>query len=60
MRRKRVLVTGGEGFLGSHICDRLLADVGRARDLLESKPQVAFDDGLRTTIDYFRHQLGAR
>lgn len=26
MRRNRVLVTGGGGFLGSHLCDRLLAD----------------------------------
>lgn len=23
---ERVLVTGGSGFLGSHLCDRLLAD----------------------------------
>ncbi|MFN8641845.1 MAG: UDP-glucuronic acid decarboxylase family protein [Candidatus Binatia bacterium] len=32
-------------------------DIGRARALLGWEPQVALEDGLRATIDYFRERL---
>jgi dTDP-glucose 4,6-dehydratase len=32
-------------------------DISRARDLLGWEPQVALEDGLRATIDYFRDRL---
>jgi len=46
---RRVLVTGGAGFLGSHLCDRLLAEGCRV---------VAFDNLLTGRMDNVQHLLG--
>jgi len=48
-RLRRVLVTGGAGFLGSHLCDRLLAEGCRV---------VAFDNLLTGRMDNVEHLLG--
>jgi dTDP-glucose 4,6-dehydratase len=47
--KKTILVTGGAGFLGSHLCDRLLA---------EGFGVVAMDNLLTGTIDNIAHLAG--
>ena len=46
---QRVLVTGGAGFLGSHLCERLLA---------EGKDVVCLDNLFTGSKDNIRHLLG--
>lgn len=50
MRRKRVLVTGGGGFLGSHLCDRLIAD---------GNDVICVDNLFTGDKANFRHLLGS-
>jgi dTDP-L-rhamnose 4-epimerase len=47
MRKKRVLITGGAGFIGSHLADALLARGYAVRALDSLVPQVHGQDGRR-------------
>lgn len=47
-RRPRSLVTGGAGFLGSHLCDRLIA---------EGHEVICLDNLLTSSLDNIRHLL---
>lgn len=49
MRRNRILVTGGAGFLGSHLCDRLLDD---------GNDVICVDNLFTGSKDNIRHLLG--
>ena len=49
MRKNRVLVTGGAGFLGSHLCDRLLRDGNEV---------ICLDNLFTGSKDNIRHLLG--
>ncbi len=49
MNKKRVLVTGGAGFLGSHLCDRFLA---------EGYSVIAMDNLLTGSLDNIDHLVG--
>jgi dTDP-glucose 4,6-dehydratase len=49
--KKRALVTGGAGFLGSHLCDRLL---------VEGYSVLAMDNLLTGTTDNIAHLAGNR
>ena len=48
-RLERVLVTGGAGFLGSHLCDRLIA---------EGCTVLVFDNLLTGKVENIQHLLG--
>ncbi len=59
---KRVLVTGGAGFIGSHLCARLLADGAEVLcvdNFYSGEPTVGLDPGLRQTIAYLTELLKA-
>ncbi|MEW6646159.1 MAG: UDP-glucuronic acid decarboxylase family protein [Pseudomonadota bacterium] len=47
--RKRILITGGAGFLGSHLCERLLA---------EGNDVICLDNFFTGTRDNIQHLLG--
>jgi len=47
--KQKVLITGGAGFLGSHLCDRMLA---------EGYDVVAMDNFLTGSIDNIKHLFG--
>lgn len=49
MRKTRVLVTGGAGFLGSHLCDRLIND---------GSDVICVDNLFTGSKDNIRHLLG--
>ena len=49
MKKNRVLVTGGAGFLGSHICDRLIKD---------GNDVICVDNLFTGSKDNIRHLLG--
>ncbi len=46
---KRILITGGAGFLGSHLCERLLA---------EGEEVLCLDNFFTGSKDNIRHLLG--
>ncbi len=49
MKKNRILVTGGAGFIGSHLCERLLAD---------GNDVICLDNLFTGSRDNIRHLLG--
>lgn len=51
MGKKKVLVTGGAGFLGSHLCDRMLA---------EGYKVIAMDNLITGSLENIEHLMGSQ
>jgi UDP-glucuronate decarboxylase len=57
---KRILVTGGAGFLGSHLCDRLLADGNEvlcADNLFTGRKQNIYHLLDNPRFEFLRHDI---
>ncbi len=51
MGKKRILITGGAGFLGSHLCDRFIA---------EDFHVIAMDNLITGSLDNIEHLMGLK
>jgi nucleoside-diphosphate-sugar epimerase len=69
-----VLVTGGAGFIGSHLCERLLAGqqsvvcldnfdpyyapASKAKEKLGYQPQIAEEEGITRFVEWYKGESG--
>ena len=54
---KNILVTGGAGFIGSHLIDRLFADVSRAKSRLDYMPKISIEDGIYRFVNWYETMM---
>jgi len=65
--RSRILITGGAGFLGSHLCERLPTDdpkqrqpdIRLAKEAMGWEPAITLEEDLKPTIAYFEQLLSS-
>jgi NAD dependent epimerase/dehydratase len=55
-KKRKVMITGGEGFIGSHLVDLLLADSAEVRALVHYNPggRIGWLDGKEDDIEIFQ------
>ena len=53
MKKEKILITGGSGFVGTNFVDKLPKDIYEIFSLDIQEPKISFNKGIQDTINWY-------